>query len=346
MGLFAFIFYRHFQFHRFMFYPLRIIGTGVCLPGEPVSSQTLAPHLQTTAAWIEEHSGVYQRHFAGEADTVASLGASALRQALKNASLQATDLDLLICASGSYDCPVPCNASLTGREMGMTHTPCWDLDATCLSFITALDVAGCLLFAQRYRTIGIVSSEIASRSLNYADKETASLLGDGAGAAIVALPPPGSAAGIHAAHMETYPEGAWHTHVKGGGNFLHPRDPAAADSDFTFVMQGRQILRMAAEKLPAFMQILFAGTGFTLADIDLLIPHQASKTGLLMAKKHLDLPENRFYNDLEKHGNCIAASLPIALHHALAEKRIGDGNRICLAGTGAGFSLGGIVLTL
>ncbi len=324
--------------------PLKLLGTGLYLPKKKVSYLDLAVLTGVAPEWILEKSGVETRYFV-EHETIGSMGAMALANALDSANLHYRDIDLIICASGSYDHPVPSNACLIPRFLGQPDLgiPCWDIDATCLSFITSLEVVAALLATKRYRTIAVVASEIASKSLNFKEKESATLLGDGAAAAIFTGDVSGESA-LLAYRMETYSSGAYYTYVKGGGNVLHPRDPEAVPDDFTFHMEGREVLRMATERLLPFFEAFFKETPFRMADIDWIIPHQASRVGLAMAQKALKIPDERFCNILAQYGNCIAASVPMALHHVVNNEALKRGQMLLLCGTGAGFSIGATLL--
>jgi 3-oxoacyl-[acyl-carrier-protein] synthase-3 len=276
------------------------------------------------------------------------MGAQALQAALGEAGLQYADLDLLISAAGSFDHPIPHQACLIPGQMGLPpgHAPCFDVDATCLSFVTALDVATALMAAGRYRRIAIVTAEIASRSLNPADEETFTLLADGAAAAVIEAAEPGSPGSIRVlgALMRTFPQGAAFTMVPGGGNALHPIDRSLPGTAFTFHMKGREVLRMAMEQLPDFLQDLYAPLPFALAETDLIIPHQASRVGLAFFQKLAGLRQEQVWTNLEHYGNCIAASIPLGLHDAIRAGALGPGQRFALMGTAAGLSIGGLVL--
>lgn len=319
---------------------------GKYLPTRQVPAIELEKAHQIPKGWIAKHSGVEYRHYANEAETCAYMGARALEEALQKAELVFEDLDLIVCASGSFDYPIPHRACWIPKEMGKLEAgiPCFDIDSTCLSFITALDVVSSLLDGKRYRRIAIVSSEIASKSLNYKDWESSSLLGDGAAAAIVALPNDGDSSAVLNANMQTFSKGVAHTIVRAGGNIAHGRDKSIVDEAFTFDMRGRELLRLVMQITPPFVKNLFEPLDFEVKDLDLCIPHQASKAGLKMGQRLLRLKENQFFSHLETHGNCIAASIPMALYDAIEAKRIVRGDKVLLIGTGAGLSIGGVVL--
>lgn len=325
---------------------LKILSMGKYLPERLVTSDELEKTMGLKPGWILKHSGVKVRHFIGAEQSIAEMGAKALERALENAGMVYDELDLIINASGSYDYPIPDNSCLIQKAMGqgMSGIPSLTIDATCLSFVAALDTAACFLSCGRYQKIAIVSAESASKSLNHTEKESATLLGDGAAAAIVTLAEAGEPSALLSARMETYADGAFHTYVKGGGNRHHPLDPTTEPDDYTFHMRGPSILKMAFRKLPGFVKRLFSPLDFKLQEVDLFIPHQASKAALETAQRFFRLKDEQFINYLQNHGNCIAASIPMAMHDALADGRLKRGDRVCILGTGAGLSMGGLVL--
>lgn len=325
--------------------PLQIVSMGKYLPTRQVTAAELEAEMGLEPGFIVEKSGVAVRHFVGPGEVNSTMGAKALQQALDKAGMVFEDLDLLINASGSYDYPIPETSCLIQKALGKGDSgiPCFTVDATCLSFIAALDVAAAFMASGRYRRIAIVSTEIASRSLNYAEWESATLLGDGAAAAILQTPEGGSSALI-SARMETYGNGAFHTFVAGGGNARHPRHDDVQDNEYTFSMNGLAVLTSAFKRLRSFNKKLFAGLDFTLKEVDIFVPHQASRVALEKAQQLFGLSDAQFVNHLATHGNCIAASIPMALHDAIEGGRLQRGGRVCLLGTGAGLSIGGAVL--
>lgn len=324
--------------------PLKILGMGKYLPPRVIYSSTLEAEMGLKPGWILQKSGVEERRWA-EHESNADLGAKALTEALENAGLVYEALDLIINASGSYDYPIPDTSCLIQRAMGKGRSgiPSFTVDATCLSFIAALEVAASFLASGRYRHIAIVSAEIASRSLNPEEKESATLLGDGAAAAIIGPAPEGEGSALLQSRLETYGDGALYTYVKGGGNILHP-NAGGTPADFTFHMDGPKVLGMAFKQLRPFLKTLFKPLGFGLRDCEFIVPHQASKGAIDTARRLFRWREDQYIDHLATHGNCIAASIPMALYDAIAQNRIARGDRVCLLGTGAGLSLGGLVL--
>ncbi|MFN8670901.1 MAG: 3-oxoacyl-[acyl-carrier-protein] synthase III C-terminal domain-containing protein [Candidatus Sericytochromatia bacterium] len=328
---------------------VKIVSMGKYLPERVVKAEDFEKEHGIDEGFSINMSGVAERHFANEKETCSYMGARALEKALEKAGMKYEDLDVIVGASGSYDHPIPYNACLIQKEMGKEEsgTPCWDVDSTCLSFVTAFDVVSYMIEAGRYKNVAIVSSEIASKSLNPKERESATLLGDGAVAMILTKTPENEPSMIIASEMQTFSKGAFHTSVKGGGNVIHPNDPNSNPEDFTFNMKGRAILEMSFELIPKFLEKLFTQAQVHPKMLDLFVPHQASKFALLKGKELLcmiGMKESAFVDVLEKHGNCIAASIPIALHDALEEGKVERGGKVALVGTAAGLSLGGIIL--
>ena len=218
---------------------------------------------------------------------------------------------------------------------------------TCLSFLAGLDVAASLIACGRYRNILLVSSEIASKGLNWrGDLETAGNFGDGAVALV--LQPPAAGTGtvtLLAAAFETHHEGVGHCYIPGGGTRRHP---AFIPGDYAalgyFHMSGREVFRLSSRVLPPFIDRLLASAGLRVADLDWVVPHQASRLGLDHIRKRLDIPAAKVVDIFDRYGNQIAASLPMALAALRQRADWRPGQKVMLVGTGAGLSLGGILL--
>lgn len=326
---------------------VKIIGTGVYLPRKQVRSEDLEQQHGIPAGWALKNSGVAVRHNV-DGESGAFMAARALEAALTNAGIAYRDLDLLISGSATYDYPIPHNACLIQHELGQFDStiPNFDVDSTCLGFLTALEVAAYLIQGGRHRTIALVCSEIASPSLNPAEWETTTLLADGAAAVILTATPDDEASGIRGIHMQTYPEGARATLVPGGGNVLLNR-PQSLDLNpalFTFHMDGWKLIKLGQQHLAPFCQTLFERSGLSPEAIDVVVPHQASRLALHLFERTFPALGGKMVQNLERVGNCLSASIPIALHEAIQSRTLQRGHETLLIGTAAGFSIGGIVL--
>lgn len=323
---------------------LRIAGSGVYLPERRVTAAEVDERLGVAPGWTAANTGVLQRFYVS-GETSSQMAAEAARRALRVAGLQARDLDLIVCASGVPQQAVPCTASFVQKELGLTMTPGFDLNCTCLSFVTALDQLAWPLSVGHYRHVLLVSSDIASVALNWEHKESAGLFGDGAAAFILSAAPANARCGVQAARLETYSDSGQSCFIEGGGTRLHPRFLTADNADrFLFNMDGPRVYKQAVRHLAPFVERLLEGTELRMSDMDLVVPHQASAPALELVRRRLDIPQHRWMTIVATHGNCVAASMPMALHEAIRRERLVRGQRVLLLGTGAGISVGGAVL--
>ncbi|AZI43424.1 ketoacyl-ACP synthase III [Deinococcus psychrotolerans] len=325
--------------------PFRILSTAQALPQRVVTTAEVAALCSVPAGVAEARSGVRERRWLSEGETALALGAQAAREALSAAQLEIGDVDVLLNASGSQLQPIPDGAALYARELGASGLAAYSLHGTCLSFLLALQHAALLIGTQRAQHVLIVSSESGSLGLNFAEAESSLLIGDGA-AAVLLGPAESAAQGLHAARFETYPEGAAHTQIRGGGSLLNDRSPGGIQrEDYLFEMQGLSILKLASRVVPGFLERLRPGLSAGLPGIDRVIPHQASASGLALMRRY-GWPEERIEVTLPTLGNVIAASLPLTLHQTLSSGRANPGDRLLLVGTGAGLTVGGLIVTL
>lgn len=326
--------------------PVKIAGLGYYLPEQRVTNADLEARLGIPASWIERVSGVRERRYAAH-ETAVTMGATAARMALAHAGMHVRDLDAIIGASTAPQQAIPCTAALLQRELDAPQgqSACFDVNATCLSFLFALHTAAHLVTARAYRAILIVSSEIASRSLNPAERESAVLFGDASAAAIVTCSQPEEASAIWHAQFCTYSEGAALTQIVGGGTLHHPNDPATTPEMNLFQMRGPAVFKLAAQLSVPFVEGFFADLDWRRDEIDAIVPHQASRHALELLSARLGFRREQVIWNLAQRGNCIAASIPLTLSEAVHEERIKRGNRLLLVGTGAGLTLGALALT-
>ncbi|MEO1591832.1 MAG: beta-ketoacyl-ACP synthase III [Cyanobacteria bacterium J06632_22] len=324
---------------------IKVLSTGKYLPKRKVTVEEVAQKLKISENWIKRKSGVLTRYFV-EDETVSFMGARAAQQALSIAELSPQDIDCIVCASSVAEQGIPCTAVLIQQQLGLGDSgiPAFDVNATCLSFLAALDTLSYLVHAERYRRVLIVSSEIASIGINWSHPESSSLFGDGAAAVIVERTPEGESSSIQHSSLKTYGQGADLSRCLGGGNKHHPQEFATHPERFLFEMNGPGIYRMAAKLLPGFVQQLFAPLNLTMKDMELVIPHQASLMAMRLLSKQLKIPPEKLMSIAPNHGNTMAASIPMALHEAIHQGRLHRGDTALMLGTGAGLSLGGIVL--
>ncbi len=319
----------------------RIAGSGWHVPARIVTNAEVAQRCNVDPDWILQNNGVKQRHWV-TTETSSQLGAAAARKALAQAQLDASEIDLIINASGTQEQSIPDGGALLQRELGLGKSgiPAFSIHLTCMSFLRAFQIAATLLDSGQQQRILIVSADIASVALNFAEPESASLLGDAA-AAVVLVADPTRTSGLIAHQFATYSRGATSTEVRGGGTRLHPNLATTKPEDNLFHMEGPKVLRLVATYLPKFLSTLNPALTTGLAEYDLVVPHQASKVGLRLAE-HFDWPPAQVVNILADYGNCVAASIPLALAIAMDRQQLTAGQQALLIGTGAGLSIGAV----
>ena len=326
--------------------PVKIAGLGWYLPERRVSSAELEQQLNLPAGWVERTTGVSERRYATH-ETSVSMGAAAARMALARAALTAADLDAIICASTAPQQAIPCTAALLQRELSAPDggSACFDVNATCLSFLVALQIAAHLVTGGLYRRVLIVSSELASRSLNPQEWESAVLFGDSAAAAVVTPAAAEEASAIWHSQVVTYSSGADLTSLVGGGTLHHPNDPLTTPLMNTFHMDGPAVFKKATRLLGPFLENFFAQLGWTRSQVNLVVPHQASRHGVELLTARLGFQPEQVFLNLPTRGNCISASIPLALSEAYDAGRLRRDDRVVLVGSGAGLTFGALALT-
>jgi len=324
---------------------IKIISTGKYLPKKIVSGIEIDRILGLSEGRSAQMSGVESRHYV-EDESASEMGAYALMAALEKSELNYDDIDAILCASGTAEQALPCTAALIQRQMKRPDRsiPCFDINSTCLSFVTAMDVASSLLETSRYKTIAIVSTEIASVGLNPNEHEAYSLFGDGAAAVVVSRGSETDRSRVIHASMKTFSEGSDFCKIRGGGTRFHPSKYDGKSEIFQFSMEGRKIFKMVLENMEEFFNQSLSDANIKLEEIKFVIPHQASASGMELVRRKLKIPLEKYVDILKDHGNMIAASIPLGLHYLVASGKIARGEKIMLLGTSAGVSLGTLIL--
>lgn len=325
---------------------VKIAGIGHYLPECIVTSAELEREMGIAEGWAFGASGIQERRRATH-ESSSTMAAAAAHMALDHAGLAPQDLDAIIGASAAPEQAIPCTAALVQQVLGAPdgRSACFDVNATCLSFVVGLQIAAHLAAAGVYRRILLFSSEIARHSLNPHERESAVLIGDAAAAAVITRSEPGESSALCHTQMTTYGSGAHLTEVIGGGTLHHPNDPATTPEMNMFHMDGRGILRQASETIGPFLDDFFEHNAVSRAELDAVVPHQASGVGLKLLTSRFGFRPEQIVVNLPTRGNCIAASLPLALSEAVHSGRIQRGHRVLLIGTGAGLSIGAAQLT-
>ncbi|MDR0762364.1 MAG: hypothetical protein LBF13_04875 [Campylobacteraceae bacterium] len=324
---------------------IKINSLGAYIPKNKVSSLELENIHGLPLGWIEEHTGIKERPYYSSENMIQA-GVWAAQDALKNANLHLEDMDCLLSASASKFQPIPCTASFYKRALGAKHKMgCFDIDSTCLSFVTALDSAICMINSKRYKNILIISSEHASLALNWEQKESAPLFGDLAVAAVVSRAQDTETSKVLSFGFDTFPEGLEFARVRGGTVGLSVKQYREDNkNDFLFDMNGKSIYKVAAKILTNMMEESLSCAGIGMKDIKMVIPHQASMLSMKLIQSKLNIPEEKMMYIIQNYGNNVAASIPLALKIAIDEGKVKRGDKIMLLGTSAGLSVGVMIL--
>lgn len=329
--------------------PVQIEGTGIYRPRRDLPSAEIDRRLGWPEGEVARRVGLTTRAVASEDETSSRMAAQAGQMALRAAGITAEGVDLVLAACGVGEQPIPATATLVHAHLDLQRSgiPAYDIGATCLSFIAALDHAALKIAAGQARRVLIVSADIASTGLDWSRPDGAAIFGDGAAAVVLgrAAQSGPQAPACLASAFETWSDGRAACVLAAGGTRINPARPGGiAPQDGLFYMDGRAAFRVTRRHLPAFLTRLLRAAGLRRDQIDLVVPHQASAQGLAHARAALGFAPDRLVDIFATHGNQIATSLPTALHHAITGGRLRRGDTALLVGSSAGISLGGAVL--
>ena len=315
----------------------RIVGTGSCLPGKVVTNQELAQRVDTSDEWIRTRTGIRQRHIAEPGQTASDLALHASRAALEAAGVRAADLDLIIVATSTPDFIFPSTACLLQAKLGAARCPAFDVQAVCSGFVYALDIADKFIRAGRTRHALVVGSEVFSRILDWNDRSTCVLFGDGAGAAVLTA---GAKPGVHASVLHA--DGSAVNILSTPGQ-IHG---GKVTGDPFLRMDGQAVFKMAVRVLDEVARETLELCGMQIGNIDWLIPHQANVRILEATAKRLGLDPAKLVVTVDRHANTSAASVPLALDVAVRDGRIKPGHKVMLQGVGGGFTWGAALVEM
>ena len=317
-----------------------LVGCGGYLPDRIVSNDELARTIDTSNAWIQERSGIRQRHFAAKHETAAFMGAAAARAALADANATPADVDAIILATSTPDQAFPATALRVQAELGVMRGFGFDLSAACAGFIYGLSVADGLIRAGQAKGVLVIGSEVYSRILNWRDRGTCVLFGDGAGAVFLRAVP-SSAAGMG---------GILSSHIHGQGSLgdILYVDGAVGQQQRPghLVMNGREVFRHAVTRLAGAVDEALVANALNRSDIDWLVPHQANRRIIDAVGRKLNLPPEKVVITVDRHANTSAASVPLALAEARADGRIRPGHLVVLEALGGGLTWGSALVRL
>lgn len=326
---------------------IEIAGTGHSVPEKAVSSLELDRQLGLAEGHLEAMTGVSQR-FVCDGESQIDLARKAALQALHAAALSPLDVDLIISGCAVPYQTIPTTAPRLQKALGIPDglAAAFDVNSTCLSFLTALEIGARLIGSGPYRNALIVSAEVASRALPWRDApDVAALFGDGAAAAILQRGPENSTGRIAASRMRTFPSAYEACQIGAGGTrFDFQNEPEAFAAHARFAMDGKALYRITSQHFEDFVSELLDEARWRLSDVDVIIPHQASPHALAHLQRRLGISDGKVIDISRTYGNQIAASIPTALNIARSQGRLGRGMRALMLGTSAGVSFGGMAL--
>jgi 3-oxoacyl-[acyl-carrier-protein] synthase III len=321
----------------------RILGLGHYVPERVVTNDDLTHLMDTSDEWIIQRTGIHERHFISSDAGPADLALPAAQEALREAGLAAADLDLIILGTLSPDIDFPSGASLLQRHLGVRGMPVMGVSNQCSGFVYMLAVADKFIRTGAARHVLVVGAETHSTGLDLstAGREVAVIFGDGAGAVVLG-PEPDLERGVLTTHLHSEGKFAEKLMVEPPTSRVRPRVTAdmltGPGSRLWPRMQGRYVFKHAVVRFPEVIHEALEARGYSVADIDLLIPHQANLRISQLVALGLELPAEKVFNNIQRYGNTTAASIPIALHEAVAQGRVRPGALVCLAAFGAGFT--------
>ena len=313
-----------------------IIGWGKYAPPNILTNHDLAKTVDTSDAWIREMTGIQERHIASSKESTAQMAIAAARHAIESANIRPSEIDLIIVATATPEYAFPATACLVQDALGAAHAGAFDLEAGCSGFVYALATASGMIRSEMYNTILVIGAETLSRIVDWKDRATCVLFGDGAGAVVLrANETPG---GVLASVLGADGSGGELLIVPGGGA-KHPAGPDTVLSKQHFVkMNGREVYRFATRVMASAAKQVVERAGWSLEQIDLFIPHQANARIIDSAAKSLNLPPDKVFVNLEHYGNTSAASIPIAMCEAIDLGKIKAGDHVVMVGFGAGLT--------
>jgi 3-oxoacyl-[acyl-carrier-protein] synthase-3 len=313
----------------------RIVGTGSYLPAEVLTNAELAKRVDTSDEWIRSRTGICQRHIAAPDEKTSDLALAAAREALSAAGLAPAEVDMIVLATTTPDMVFPSTACILQDKLGTRNGPAFDVQAVCSGFVYALGLADLMVKSGQARNALVVGAEIYSRILDWHDRGTCVLFGDGAGAVVLA---PATEPGILSAHLHA--DGHYRDILAVPGTVAH----GAVSGTPLLTMEGNTVFKFAVKVLAEVAHEALAANGLTTSAIDWLIPHQANIRIMDATAKKLHVPLERMVSTVDRHANTSAASIPLALDLAVRDGRIRPGQHDMLLGVGGGFTWGSVLL--
>jgi 3-oxoacyl-[acyl-carrier-protein] synthase-3 len=322
-----------------------ILGTGRYAPAKVLTNADLERMVDTSDAWITERTGIRERRIAAEGETTSDMASAAAHSALEAAGVRASDLDMIIVGTVTGDSPMPATAVAVQQKIGAENIPAFDISAACAGFVYGLSIGDQFIRTGQMNKILVVGVELLSRVLNWSDRTTCVLFGDGAGAAVLG-PSPGDGRGVISTKIFTDGSLANALTIPGGGSELPLTHAGLDESKNKVQMVGSEVFKVAVKNLSSASKAALEAAGLSTGDIDWVVAHQANMRILTQVASRLDIPLERFVLNIERYGNTSSASIPIALDEAVRDGRIKPGQTVLMCALGAGISWGSALVRM
>jgi len=325
-------------------YHAEVAGTGAYLPEKILTNCELEKTLDTTDEWIRTRTGIHERRIAGENECSSTMAVQASRQAIKSAGIEPEQLGMIIVATSTPDVLYPSTACYVQRELGARGSAAYDISAVCSGFIFGLSIAEQYLKSGRYEYILVVGSDVNSRIMDWEDRSTCILFGDGSGAAVLRSIRADEPRGVLSCHIYSDGSQAGLLGVPGGIGKAPISHTAIDKKQYFLKMVGNATFKFAVKRMTEVALEALEFNGLRLEDVDLMVPHQANKRIIDAVGRQLSIPAEKIFVNIHKYGNTAGAAIPIALHEARAGGRIQRGDLILITGLGAGLTWGAVAI--
>jgi len=326
---------------------IRVLGTGSHTPSRVLTNAELSAKIETSDEWIVTRSGIRERRVAGPEEATSDMAVAAARAALADAGVAPSEIDLLVLATITPDLTMPASACSVQHKLGLAPTTaCFDISAACSGFVYGLDTAAAMLQSGRYKRALLIGSEKLSTIIDWSDRTTCVLFGDGAAAVVLGASDQdqSDASGLIDIKLGAYGDSLDLLYIPKGGSTHPPTAESIAAGDHFIKMKGKELFKLAVRAMAESTRDILAKNGLTPDDISLIIPHQANLRIIEAVAKLLQVPLDRFFVNVDRYGNTSAASIPIAIDEARRNGRIRAGDITLLVAFGAGLTYGSALL--
>lgn len=319
-----------------------ILGMGHAYPDGILTNADLEKIVETSDEWITTRTGIKQRHKAAENEYTSQFGTAAAKQALERAGLKPEDIDIIVCATTTPDQIMPSTGALIQAQIGATNAAAMDIFAACSGFLYGLTMVESMIKTGQIKYALVIGAEVLTKYVDYTDRGTCVIFGDGAGAAVIG--PVDEGKGILATKIKSDGRYEEQLYAPGGGTKIGTTHQTIDEGQHFFKMKGNELFKVAVRSMADISAEMLDKAGFSVDDVDLVIPHQANQRITDAVASRLGVPEEKVYSNIAEHGNTSSASIPIALDECIESGRVKEGSLVLLTAFGGGVTWGGTVI--